>query len=312
MRNRKGANELAIFFVLLACVAVGLILSLVVFFGFNNSDSSSQALSVPAEEQVYVIQQAQDPLYYESLYGSQNAPRQIIVSGSDNNDVNLDDGLVAYLPFNEKSGSSKFEDKESSHDASCSGNECPAVVDGRKGNAVKFDGVDDLLTIPYSGALSFDKEFTVSFWFNGTNDKAGQFFVGALDDKSVSWLSAVSTGGKCSGMGFYVSEDGAAGNDNTRAYIRDCDEFYMDGKWHLYTAVFKSGKLKMYIDGKSVGVVVGNPDRINSVYQSRLPIMIGSGIGAFGSSDHFEGSMDELRFWDRALSSDEVDELESL
>ncbi len=314
MNGRKGSNELAIFFVLLGCILVGLVLSLMVFYNFNYT--AEKVVKVAPQEPVYIVQgQAEDPLYYESLY-SQQFNTQRGTSHSSNNDrtSSVEDGIVAYFSFDEGANSTRFENDENNREARCSGSECPqSGVSGRHNNGLLFDGVNDLVTIPATSSLSFDKAFSVAFWFKGTKNEAGQFFIGTWDGKDgVSWQADIAKGGKCSGIDLYVSEDGTSGNNDHRAYTRQCNEFYQDGQWHLFVGTFEPGKQNLYIDGNRVGDTTGNINKIDGVFESHLPIRIGSGFGNFAEMAHFQGSFDELRLWDRALTADEVDDLQDL
>jgi hypothetical protein len=57
--------------------------------------------------------------------------------------------------------------------ATCSGTTCPAIVPGKLGNAVSFDGVDGLLEAASMSSL-VDGEFTVGAWIEMTRATTGE------------------------------------------------------------------------------------------------------------------------------------------
>jgi hypothetical protein len=221
------------------------------------------------------------------------------------------------LPFDEARDSSVFSDKSGfGRNAACDSGECPiSHVDGKKGSAVQFDGNNDLLLVPYAQDFTSRQPFTVSFWFKGTKQEAGQSFVSTWDGSpnSVGWEADIATEGVCNGMSFYVSEDGSTGNDQHRTYARQCNAFYQDGNWHQFVGVFVPGqKIELYMDNVLVGRVVGNVSAVDGAYDAHTPLRIGSGFGANADPYMFEGSMDELRIYNRALSRDDIRRLNSL
>lgn len=322
MNGRKGANELAIFFVLLGCILAGLALSLMVFYSFNTQPIVT-GNNVASEPVVYVVpQKAEDPLYYQSLYAPQTDSSNRRTSHRDDNRSrnDLEEGLVAYYAFDESTGATKFVDSNENHDASCSGTLCPqSGVSGHKGNAVQFDGINDLVEIPGDNAFSFHNAFSVSFWFkvdDTITTNVSQFFIGRLSAQPnmVSWLADIPAGGICQnnrGVDFYVSKDGKSGDDNSRVYRRECG--LVPHGWTHFVGVFVPGnKIELYIDGKLVGTTVGDIESVDTVFGSSEPIRVGSGFGNFAEMARLKGAMDELRIYDRALSASEVDDLGNL
>ena len=70
--------------------------------------------------------------------------------------------------------------------------------------------------------------------------------------------------------------------------------------WRHITAVKDSSELRLYIDGQHVATSTAfSADNYN--LNTDAPLTIG-----FGANDHFNGSLKELRIYDRALSSNEV------
>ncbi len=177
------------------------------------------------------------------------------------------------------------------------------VVPGRFGSALHFENSSDGLKIKDSSTIDFTKAFTVSFWFNGNSSTAGQFLVGKWDGMTtgeIAWEVSLATGGVCNGLDFYVSRDGGSVN---RVYARNCNQTYQDGQWHQFVGVFEPGQnITIYVDKSTAGTtVVGNVSDITSVHQNNNDVYIGS-----RPSGSYNGSIDELLLFGRALNSQEA------
>ncbi len=273
---------------------------------------SNAPIEKKAVQEEYVPPRAQATL---DVFDADTDPYRtsIITHGSDDSDDNSISGLVAYFSFDEEFDSDSFKDSENNYEAHCSGTLCPeSGVQGYEGKAIEFDGSDDLVVLENANALRFTNALSVSFWFKGDSPSHRQFLVGTWDGRlnTLGWHADVVRGGICEGMDFYVSEDGTAGDDQHRAYRRTCDETYMDNQWHHYVGVFEPNeRLEMYIDGHLVGTTVGNVTALDGIFSGTGPIRLGSGFGYNTEPGHFEGLMDELYLFDRALSADDIEEL---
>jgi hypothetical protein len=75
--------------------------------------------------------------------------------------------------------------------------------------------------------------------------------------------------------------------------------------WHHLAAVKSAARLKLYIDGKHVGDST-QFDADNFNLNSAGPLKIG-----FGQHDYFNGKMKDLRIYDRALSTSDIERVRS-
>ena len=318
--SSKGRQDtFAVLIVLIALLICSFLITFLVLrtsMASTNVKSTSNVDNSGYSRGIVAIDANADPYLNENLYNLQYVANRENKNSrkSENHSIDLSNGLVLYLPFDESSNSNVFLDSKNGHDAFCSGTQCPVTgVTGHKGGAVRFDGVNDLVEIHSSSALSFGKEFSVSIWYEGTKNQAGQFLIGRWNGvDGISWIMSFATGGIYNGTDFYVSEDGTAGNNAHRVYRRT-KNLNMDGNWHNLVAVFKANqRIELYVDGNMVGEVVGDISLIDNVFDSSQSIRIGSGFGNFAQMQTFEGSVDELRIWNRALSSSEVQKVRNL
>jgi len=88
----------------------------------------------------------------------------------------------------------------------------------------------------------------------------------------------------------------------------ECDavivaEEVMDGDWHFVAATFDGRCKRVYLDGVEIG---SSERRGKLVAGGNAPGFIGS---SSGTSEFFEGTMDDLRFYRRALPAEEIQQL---
>lgn len=91
---------------------------------------------------------------------------------------------------------------------------------------------------------------------------------------------------------------------NVGGYV-ECDapiqpEAVRDGQWHHCAATFDGQVMRVYLDGREVGSLA-RPGNI--ALQTEAPAFIGS---LSGTSEHFQGGLDDLRIYAAALTAEEV------
>ncbi len=170
-------------------------------------------------------------------------------------------------------------------------------VQGKFGQAVHLDGKGQSVEIPHYTGLKPAKQITFSAWIKprwiGTrwqdiyrkeDGKARQVF--ALGDYPNN-ISGLWVGLGIAGR--YV-EKGAAVDTAVLT----------DGNWHLATATYDGSTIKLYFDGAEIG----------SWKQTGSLDTAGTSSGFIGStggrSEYFEGGVDDVRIYCRALSAKEI------
>lgn len=154
--------------------------------------------------------------------------------------------------------------------------------------SMSFDGSNDYIDLPDD--LGYLDKVSVFAWFKSSGNPSGNFhiIVGGqeLEISVPSGTGEIRTGVYTNSR--YVSNHGSG---------------LMDGEWHHIGFTFNGTKKESYIDG----VHVGGQDVLGSLTSS-VP---NRRIGRFGSSPTYflNGSIDEVRVYDRALSSSEITQL---
>ncbi len=187
---------------------------------------------------------------------------------------------------------------------------CPKWVTGKTGYAVQLDGSAEYIrqynTIP-DGLFN---SFTMSAWF-----KTSGWF-GAWDINSIAEM--YSNGGEHIGIGLESHSGGGQGKVMARM-VRESDFStylsldsssngidYDNGNWHNAVLSFDNPTLtaKLYVDGNKVseGISTGSFSTTNN------GLFIGSSI----IWSPFDGTLDEVRTYNRALTDEEVKTLYEL
>ncbi len=174
----------------------------------------------------------------------------------------------------------------------------PVWNTGKRLNGLSFDGTDDYVDAGSANAVNFTTgDFTISEWFKTT--KANQYLVTRLDpDETDGGYSLSVADGKLS----FLLE-----NAYPNYYLRTTDTTYNDGQWHYVVATRSGSSAKIYVDGVEP-TYTESSDGMGAVdistNLSTLKFGAFQGFGDFGYA--FQGSMDEIKIYDRALDSGEI------
>ena len=185
-------------------------------------------------------------------------------------------------------------------DSSAAGNDGTLVGgatrgSGRLGQGVTLDGNDDAVRIP-SGSAGIDgwSALTVGAWVR--NDVGA----GAGTHDIFSWWHWNKY--PCTTCGFLLTH-----HHNDQYFFEIAGLGSVTGgsvstAWTHVVGVFDGGSLRLYVNGVQVAVENGI---IGALPFSPADLMIG---GQDDGSNHFDGSIDDARIYDRALSAAEIGE----
>lgn len=201
--------------------------------------------------------------------------------------ADLDDGLVAYYPF-EGSGK-QFED---AGENGLDGNLQTAKRErqGKFGKGLLFANKNAQAQVPRSPVLVVKKDFSVAVWVFPTKlDFAGENRVVFTDQYNLDLLRGGGRLDLFSGGAWQGTNVGPALELET---------------WHHIAGTFESQKKTgaFYVNGK---LVSNGKTAADQLTQIQSPLRLGSCCGLAG----FVGILDELRIYDRALDDKEIEQL---
>jgi hypothetical protein len=215
------------------------------------------------------------------------------------------DGLVAFYPFDMDLG-----DEIGTADAVQGANAtAPATVDasgGKRGGFLRLgEGGSSYVTLGGDGGLPFgdDDDFTVALWFRSRGAQAGDPVILGNKDWSnganPGWVLLANEG---AGNSLGANFASAAGD---RVDIEEID--YDSTEWQFAAITFRhDGKAMAYLgrDGDRLQWIGLEVDLVGPL-ASGLPLNVGQdGTGSYPFN--FEGDIDELALWGRALGHDEI------
>ena len=190
------------------------------------------------------------------------------------------------------------EPEEVTEDSSANGNNAqvkgsPKWIDGPFGKALELNGAGDCLDCGNSESLNVTGEITVTAWVRETEGAVSQDIIEKWEGQGAyPYVIRIRSTGET----YFAVYDGANGANLLIGDIRD-------DSWHHIAFTKVPGKtIKGYLDGKFVDEEpVGiDPADLSNV-ESRL--FIGS---RSGSQDFFEGAIDEVGIFNKALTEDEI------
>ncbi|MEN9622185.1 MAG: hypothetical protein RLZZ67_619 [Candidatus Parcubacteria bacterium] len=189
-------------------------------------------------------------------------------------------GLVGWWSFDEGSGTIAHDLSGNRNNGTFVGG--PVWVDGKKGKALDFDGIDDYVTTTVN--RSNYAAITVSAWYKFEGNISDTYSA-IIAGQSADFFIGKNTGN--SNIGVQDSAYNGAIAAGTNAW---------DGNWHQIIYTFSGGAGTVYLDGRSVG---------SSAYSG------GSGAIWIGQENEgpgydFNGKIDDVRIYSRALSPAEV------
>ncbi|MCA9390285.1 DUF2341 domain-containing protein, partial [candidate division WWE3 bacterium] len=260
------------------------------------------------EVKVYPYARSEDQIKTDAIRGA-GAEGSGVVFGEEHKNT-ISDGLVGYWPMDEIAADSCPTAGDDSCDFSGNGNggvwtnnATSVQIPGKFGNGVLFDGTNDDVDMGNVSALDFadGEDFSISAWIYPTdaggatqNEIATKFNSGSSAGYSLTYDE---TNGQ---LEFYVRD----GTDTL--FIGSASETVLENTSTFVTAVFDDDdpdRTTIYINGvdaksSTSGTLsdIGSPSNAINFYVGRD----GAGNNDFG------GIVDDLRVYNRALSSSDV------
>lgn len=200
-------------------------------------------------------------------------------------------GLLAHFTFDDSLADSNnvFSDASVTGTTYNSSGGSAQYTAGVHGNALLFDGSSG---VKLPGTLITSHQYTVSYWVYPTAETlhTTTFFGGKDDD---SWLSYVP-----------LSWDGNTllwSNNNGSWFDGATGEKIPLNTWSHLAFSVDSGAITLYIDGVEKASATDFPDLFGGTGGDFL-----LGINYFSQDPLFEGRMDDLQIYDRALSATQI------
>jgi parallel beta-helix repeat protein len=213
------------------------------------------------------------------------------------------EGIVSHWKLDEGSGTIANDSVGTNHGTIYGAQWAAGQVNG----ALDFDGGDDRVQIPDNDSLTPPTEITISFWVNQNAGDAGIWKYAFCPGESAS-------PGNSRAYALAVSKSDKKVWLRVHSGVNTYSELISNGtvslnEWHHLTATFRAGDAAIYIDGQL--------DRsarmsVSSIMNDAQPLTVGGAweyCGADSFEGEFNGTIDEIMIFSRALSAQEVEGL---
>jgi len=212
----------------------------------------------------------------------------LIISASVTKAQSADPSLILSLSFDDGSGKVAKDLSKYGNNGALKGD--PKWVDGKFGKALQLNGSTDWVEVPHADILSVDKEVTIMAWIKADRYEvpgAGYQGIVAKSNSPRSYSLYTTAAGI-----LHFSTAGVGTTSIAKVPLKE---------WVHITVEVVGGKHRYYFNGKldsesGSGVVLpGLTDK---------DVVL---VGKTGeSSREFQGIIDEVRIWNKALSADEI------
>ncbi|WP_427889944.1 exo-alpha-sialidase [Kribbella sp. GL6] len=173
----------------------------------------------------------------------------------------------------------------------------PVSVTGKFGQARDLDGVDDAIQLPYAESLAVGAgDFTAMAWIRygaSTTPQAILWGYG-INEFSQFWLRAEPADGRIRGL---ITTGGKTTAVQTAGA-------YNNNAWHHVALQRKAGTLSVWVDGTQAASVAAPTGSVSPGRPFKM--YVGQRLDG---AHHFDGSMDEVRLYKRALTSAELNSI---
>jgi hypothetical protein len=175
---------------------------------------------------------------------------------------------------------------------------------GKYGKALKFDGSNDIVTIPDTNSLSFidsstDTPFTLSAWIDFTSGNGGEI----ISKNDLSLFSEYRFNISNGKLGLILDSMGGQLGALTANSVSQ-------NVWHHVVTTYDGSKnfsgIKMYIDGIGQSLTTNNSGSYLGMPNSDANVYIGARSNAGDPVNAFAGYIDEVRIYNYPLTTTEV------
>lgn len=216
--------------------------------------------------------------------------------------------LVGYWSFENYDAQSIFDESSNNNLGSFQGADFGQdnLKTGKYGKCLEFDGINDVIHIQHSPNQLISSEGTWLFWIN-LNDYLTRTFISKRDNWGINnaWNIGVNMGSaELDHISFEYAPDGT---DNTKTHIVWDRSNIPLSTWTFLSFVYNSSdttrNARMFVNGLEVDPFF--VDNLNSsLYDSDSDIYIGAVNN--GEAGFLNGSIDEVRIFNRAFTPEEI------
>jgi hypothetical protein len=199
-------------------------------------------------------------------------------------------GLVLSLGFDEEAGLTALDSSGGSRNGTIRG---ALRVAGRSGRALKFDGIDDWVTVGDAAALDLTSGMTLEAWLNPTGAMSGWDTVMLKERGAGDMAYGLYANDGAPMPAGYVNVGGSHASVPGTAAVSP-------GAWTHVAATYDGATLRLYVNGS----LASSRARTGAIAVSGGVLRIGGNNAWPG--EFYAGLIDEVRIYNRALTAAEI------
>jgi subtilisin family serine protease len=203
---------------------------------------------------------------------------------------------ISHWKFDESDGNTAYDSVGTNHGTLVNG---PVWTTGQIDGALSFDGVDDYVKIPDSNSLDVTSQATLCAWIYTTSLTAGQGIVGRWNYSSSPSKESIlleARGDVDDRIRFNISTDGGIPTETVVA----SQQKFVANTWYHVAGTYDGVRMRLYINGQEDN----STPKSGNIFTSDSEWNIGA--FNYGGVAYFEGTIDDVRIYDRALSAAEI------
>ena len=182
------------------------------------------------------------------------------------------------------------------------------TTSGKYGGAYTFDGVNDYINISRSPYLNLtSSNMSINLWYKVQNDSITQKIMVSNADN----LLSIGSGGYHVWIDESMKPSFTVGQKGDTKDRTVTSSIYNNNDWHMVTAIFNNGiGLYLYVDGVMDNATYSG-DVITDITNiaSAFPTVIGEFGSVAEDALYFNGTLDEVRIYNRTLTAQEISSL---
>ncbi len=217
------------------------------------------------------------------------------VSSSDGGSQLPSDGLLLWYGFQDPGFPGAEDMSGNGRHALCDPGLCPTFVPGPVGAAAQFNGVDQEVELADHPDIRFQRGFSASLWL-----RLDEY----ANNARIAWGKAWQQGGLNSYEIYLTGSSNQLRFNMDAATVGsvDTDGKFPLGQWFHVVGTYDGDRMRLYLDGRMIDETldVGSPE------YDENPLRVGGDTVGGMPSNHWPGSIDEVRVYDRELTFEEV------
>jgi len=207
-------------------------------------------------------------------------------------------GLVAYWTFDEAQGNVALDLSGKGNTGTVQG---AKRVPGLVGGALDFDGATSRVRVRSAASLNPGAAFSVEAWVNLRSNSGPRVIVSKWDDVNQRWSYIFKKHNSADGLRIELSKQ----VHNDLVDLGGASPLPL-GRWTHVAATYDAatGAARLYVNGAlDASAQLGAPSA--PIKASAADLLIGA-VNPGRESEFFDGLLDEVKLWNRALSPREV------